>query len=228
MVDKVRNMLSALCQTLVGSRRHTALSAKSWMFLFLLAFFFVSCSQKAPMLTGDLIFVEGMSEGTMDQAIMNSTGAMVHVGIVEVCDDSVFVIDAAPKTGVSRRPWAEFLEAQKDDQGRMPNMKLMRLKDNRDVADFVVKAKSLCGAEYDFTFLPDNGKYYCSELVYECYQRNGQPIFKSAPMNFRNAAGEFDPYWIELFEQQGMAIPQGVPGTNPEGMRREEVLKLLK
>jgi hypothetical protein len=160
----------------------------------------------------------------MDQAIMGSTGAMVHVGIIEGCNDSLFVIDAAPKTGVSRRPLNEFLEAQCDEEGRMPNIKIMQLKDQRGVMEFVAKAKELVGAEYDFTFLPDNGKYYCSELVYECYQRDGKPIFEAAPMNFRNADGEFDAYWVELFERQGMEIPQGVLGTNPNDLCHSPLL----
>ena len=224
---KVVAMILVFSGVYIVNQSRAAVPKPRILFLFL-ALFLASCAHKAPMHTGDLIFVEGMAEGAMDQAIMGSTGAMVHVGIVEVDGGSVFVIDAAPKTGVSRRPWAEFLEAQKDGQGRLPNMKLMRLKDNCDAAGFVAKAKSHCGADYDFTFLPDNGKYYCSELVYDCYRRNGQPIFKAAPMNFRNPDGEFDPYWIELFEQQGTAIPQGVMGTNPEGMSREDALKRVE
>ena len=202
----------------------------------------VSCTHNEPVFSGDLIFVEGISTSirpeccqdtlgiraecrpSMDQAIMGSTGAMVHVGIIEGCNDSLFVIDAAPKTGVSRRELIEFLEAQRDEEGRMPNIKIMQLKDQRGAMDFVAKAKMLVGAEYDFTFLPDNGKYYCSELVYECYQRNGKPIFEAAPMNFRNADGEFDAYWVELFERQGMEIPQGVLGTNPNDLYHSSLL----
>lgn len=202
----------------------------------------VSCTHNEPVFSGDLIFVEGISTSirseccqdtlgiraecrpSMDQAIMGSTGAMVHVGIIEGSNDSLFVIDAAPKTGVSRRELNEFLEAQRDEEGRMPNIKIMQLKDQRGALDFVAKAKMLVGAEYDFTFLPDNGKYYCSELVYECYQRNGKPIFEAAPMNFRNADGEFDAYWVELFERQGMEIPQGVLGTNPNDLYHSSLL----
>ncbi len=190
---------------------------------------------------GDLIFVEGVEGaegdegGRMDRAIMESTGKMVHVGIVEVKEDSVFVIDAAPKTGVSRRSLEQFLEAQRDEQGRLPKMKVMRvitendrgddLKDSMLTKAFVEKAKGLCGAKYDFSFLPDNGKYYCSELVYECFAVDGRPLFEAAPMNFRNAQGEFDLYWVELFERQGMGIPQDTLGTNPETMSHADCLK---
>ena len=197
---------------------------KKTVIVVFLALLLVACSRQEPTFSGDLIFVEGAASGAMDQAIMGSTGTMVHVGIIEGCNDSLFVIDAAPKSGVSRRPLNVFLEAQKDENGHLPNVSIMQLKDNHDARKFVAKAKSLCGAEYDFTFLPDNGKYYCSELVYECYQRNGKPIFEAVPMNFRNAEGEFDPYWVELFEAQGMEIPQGVPGTNPDDLFHSPLL----
>ena len=210
-------------------RHHEAGSVQAnRLLLLLLTFALVACrEQQQPWQTGDLVFVEGTSAGAMDQAIVGSTGAMVHVGIVEVANDSVFVIDAAPKTGVSRRPWEAFMEAQKDENGNLPNISIMRLKDNHDALDFVDKAKSRIGADYDFAFLPDNGKYYCSELVYECYQRDGKPLFEAAPMNFRNAEGAFDPYWVELFEAQGMEIPQGVSGTNPDDLFHSPLLVSL-
>lgn len=200
---------------------------KKVAFVVLLFVFLASCRQNHYQ-TGDLLFVEGMASGAMDQAIMGSTGAMVHVGIVEVSGDSIFIIDAAPKTGVSRQPLNAFIEAQKDPNGLFPSLHLMRLKDNRDATAFVAKAKSLCGADYDFAFWPENEQYYCSELVYECYQRNGQPLFEAAPMNFKNAQGEYDPYWVELFEEQGIPIPQGVLGTNPDAMFRSTSLSLIQ
>ena len=121
---------------------------KPLLFFFVLSLV-VSCSRQSYYQTGDLLFVEGTASSAMDQAIMGSTGAMVHVGIVEVVGDSVFVIDAAPQTGVSRRPLDAFLEAQKDYEGRLPALHLMRLKNNREAASFVAQAKSLCGAESD-------------------------------------------------------------------------------
>ncbi len=196
---------------------------KPLLFFFVLSLV-VSCSRQSYYQTGDLLFVEGTASSAMDQAIMGSTGAMVHVGIVEVVGDSVFVIDAAPQTGVSRRPLDAFLEAQKDYEGRLPALHLMRLKNNREAASFVAQAKSLCGAEYDFSFMPDNKKYYCSELVHVCYQRKGEPLFEAVPMNFKNEEGGYDEFWVRLFVKQGMVIPQGVLGTNPDAMFQSNLL----
>ena len=193
--------------------------------LALIVLMLVSCQERSTgWRTGDLIFVSGDVSGTMDQAIMESTGAMVHVGIIEVVGDSIFVIDATPKTGVSRRSWDEFQKAQRNSQGALPAMKLMRLKGQYDVKTSVENANKQCGAPYDFCFLPDNGRYYCSELVYECYVDQGKPLFEAVPMNFRNADGIYDPYWIKLFEEQGMNIPQDSFGTNPDAMYHSHLL----
>ena len=188
-----------------------------------------SC-QKASSLwqTGDLIFVEGMSSGTMDKAIMESTGTIVHVGMVDVVDGEVFVIDAAPATGVSRRSLEDFIEAQRDANGTLPTMRWMRLRKAVGTNSFIAKARGLCGLPYDYSFLPDNGRYYCSELVYECYVAQGKPLFEAAPMNFQNADGSYDPYWVDLFERQGMDVPQGLMGTNPESMSKSKCLKAVK
>ena len=41
----------------------------------------------------------------------------------------------------------------------------------------------------DSDYLPDNGELYCSELVYEAYlDSNGNHLFESKPMNFRDKA----------------------------------------
>ena len=32
------------------------------------------------------------------------------------------------------------------------------------------------------------------------------------------------PYWIWLFGQLGMEVPQGLPGTNPQKMSQSEIL----
>ena len=83
----------------------------------------------------------------------------------------------------------------------------------------VLLAKGFCGRAYDLRFLPDNEDLYCSELVQKCYlYPSGKPVFESVPMNFKAADGSMPPYWEMLFGKLGMAVPQGLPGTNPQQM----------
>lgn len=71
------------------------------------------------------------------------------------------------------------------------------------------------GEEYDWQYLPDNGKSYCSELVQESYQdKDGNLIFEAAPMNFLDSDGNLPDFWKKVFDGE-TAVPQGVPGSNP-------------
>jgi hypothetical protein len=102
----------------------------------------------------------------------------------------------------------------------------MRLKDDSQAAKDVERAKFFVGTPYDVAFLPDNGAFYCSELVQVSYlTEDGTRVFSSAPMNFKNAEGEFPLYWTQLFELIHQPIPQGIPGTNPQAMSRDPQLR---
>ena len=180
-----------------------------------------SCRTDTAPQTGDLIFFTGGSS-SMDDAISSSTGdGFVHVAIVEVdSEGTAWLIDATPQKGVSR----EKLEYKLlEEKGKAV---LMRLKDSTGVAASVQRAKGLIGSSYDFTFLPDNDAYYCSELVYECFLRpDGSHIFSCQPMNFLDSEGNLPEYWKELFEKLQMDVPQGIPGTNPEDLSRSTTLR---
>lgn len=198
--------------------------------------FALSCGEAGDCLrNGDLVFVgvpsaQNDADGkTMDSAISAAIGkegqlSFTHVAIAEVSDDGIWIIDAAPKRGVSRRSLESFLEENALTDGSLPTFVVKRLRDiDADAA--VERAKALCGRGYDFCFLPDNDELYCSELVQLCYlDASGEPVFESEPMNFLAADGSVPPYWEKLFKELGMAIPQGVPGTNPQRMSESDCL----
>lgn len=215
---------------------------KNLLFCIFLSAFAISCSQKefVPE-NGDLVFLAaGTSEAS--QAIVSATAQRDsikydHVGIVQIVDGMVFVIEATGKYGVVRTPWHEFLDASPriDD---MPGITAMRVKSipakgwrlfrsRKKLADDAVnRAISFMGQPYDWYYLPDNGKLYCSELVYEAWKNAaGKPVFSANPMNFRDIDGDMPQYWINLFSRLGADIPEGVPGTNPTDMSKSPVLK---
>ena len=186
--------------------------------------------------TGDLVFValplDYMADTTeMGSAIAASTGDSVginyiHVAIAEVVNDSVWIIDATLKHGVDRHPLDTFFCDFTLNDGSLPQMDIMRLNDNSNAAKYVEKAKQFIGRGYDLYFLPDNDEQYCSELVRNSYiDEKGEYLFSEVPMNFKSGDGTFPPYWVWLFEQIGQPIPQGLPGTNPNAMSKENCLK---
>ncbi len=200
----------------------------------------IACShrQDDPMLqTGDLLFQCGT--GTMTEAITDATGRserlnFTHVGIVlhsptngahprQGCaTDSV--LEATTEGGVRIVPLEKFLarSARIDDR---PAVAAMRMHDTAGIAASVARARKVLGASYDYSFRPDNGRYYCSELVYDHYLRpDGTHCFTARPMNFRAPDGTMPRYWVELFERLGEPIPEGLPGTNPNDLSQEESL----
>lgn len=172
---------------------------------------------------GDLLFFRD-TEG-MGAAVKESTGQYTHVAIVESVGDTVWIIDATPQNGVSRRP---YLRQNKDKQ-TLPD--IYRLQDYFYVDSALIRARSFIGQPYDKAFLPDNGALYCSELIYECFlnddSQENRHLFEAKPMNWRNADGELPKYWVKHFKKLKMPVPEGVMGTNPTDLSRSPLLRKL-
>lgn len=183
---------------------------------------------------GDLLLVASApihDSTTMSSAIVAATGhggteSFVHVAIVEVVADEVWVIDATPEHGVARRPLATFLNDFTDANGTPPTVVVKRLTDTTNVAHYVAQAKTFCGRAYDSLFLPYNQEQYCSELVRNAYvTAHGDTLFHQQPMNFAAPDGTMPTYWQRLFDAAGLPIPQGLPGTNPQDLSLEPCLR---
>lgn len=179
--------------------------------------------------SGDLVF-RVANRSQMSQAITDATsrGHQVeydHVGIVSVEGDEVFVIEASAVKGVVKTPWNKFLQSSAKIESN-PGVSVMRLTRPFDVEKTIIRAENNLGLLYDWSYRSDNGKLYCSELVYECYlDEEGKPLFTARPMNFRDADGNMPAFWIDLFKSLGESIPEGEPGTNPNDMSQEKILK---
>lgn len=197
-----------------------------------------ACATSAPgpaLESGDLVFVgipsEGAAEGSMGQAIAESTGSgdidYIHTAILEVDGEGTWIVDATAKRGVARYPLDTFILDFHRHDGSFPTFEVFRLKDTKGVEDFLAAAKKYLGEKYDLGFLPDNGMHYCTELVYDAYVRDGQHIFESGPMNFKDASGEFPAFWVRTFKKLGAEIPQGQPGTNPQAMHGSDAIEYI-
>ncbi len=191
----------------------------------LLVFSFLLSCRAQSLQNGDLVFVcSGTSDfdSAISQATKREGSDYSHVGLVERSADSCWVWEASPRSGVVRVALDTFLK-----QNGVCHF--YRLKGHYDGSHFVTRVRQFEGAPYDFCFLPDNGRLYCSELVWESLRdKDGNPLFEARPMNFKSPDGTFSPYWTELFNSLGMEVPQGVLGTNPNDLARSKKLKRLK
>lgn len=181
---------------------------------------------------GNLIFI--CDSSNMGQAIQSSTSwnsnrcGFTHVGITELTDSGVYVIDASPSLGVARRPLLDFIFSVYDTNSDYEFLQIAEyymVDVPFDTTTFLERLHSFIGQPYDPYFMHDNGRLYCSELVYECFfDRNGHHLFPAKPMNFKAADGTMPPYWQHHFEHLGIAIPQDMPGTNPNDMSKSPIL----
>lgn len=183
--------------------------------------------------TGDLLFQRTASE-RMSDAIAAATQrdtavTFTHVGIVEAASDGVFVIEATD-TSVRRTPLADFL-ARSARRGGKPLAAVGRLRgaDDATAERILQRAQARLGLPYDNEFLPDNGKLYCSELVWECCVAadDSTHLLASRPMTFRTPDGELPAYWAGHFAAMGMPVPEGVAGTNPNDMARDTAVEIV-
>lgn len=191
--------------------------------------FFISFCRPQTLKSGDLLFViDGNS--SFSNAISNATSfedslCFVHVGILEIdSNNNHKVIEASPRAGVRCIDLKSFLnEAPKIDD--KPGVVVKRLTIDFPLQETLTRAKKHLGEAYDWWYMPNNGKMYCSELIYDSYfDKNGCRIFKAEPMNFRSKDGTMPEFWTKLFKELGEPIPEGVAGTNPNKMSKDSNL----
>jgi len=189
-----------------------------------------SCSQNnnTPK-NGDLLFcvsdISQMSKAITDATYNGDSLQFDHVAIFSYINEEPFVIEASANKGVSITKLEDFLKSCNTINGK-PGVIIKRLDLDVDTETIIERALTYVGQPYDWSYLPNNNKLYCSELIYECYRNNDScNIFQTKPMNFRNKDGEIPDFWKTLFDKSGEKIPEGVPGTNPNDIFKDKRLQ---
>jgi hypothetical protein len=198
-----------------------------------LIFSVFSCYQKSDeksLRPGDILF-QDLDCGPLCDAIKAVTeGAegrdFSHCGLVVPCGDSLCVLEAIGhsvrvtplKTFITRTPPNKVLAGRFD---KLPE----------NVLDKAINyALAEVGKPYDDYFLPDNGAWYCSELIATAFNKaSGMVVFEAMPMTFKaSPKADFFPVWIQYFDSLKTPVPEGIPGFNPGAMSRHEDLILFK
>ena len=182
---------------------------------------------------GDLLFQVGagsqMSEAIQEATARGGVLPFTHAAMAEVtADGEVWILEASGDRGVCRTSPADFLARSARIEGR-PAVVVCRVDaDEEVIAAAVERAAGFVGQPYDWYYLPDNERMYCSELIYESFLHpDGRHIFTARPMNFRAADGSMPRFWEELFESLGEPVPEGVDGTNPADMSQDTCLTMV-
>ena len=177
---------------------------------------------------GDLLFVTasqtGLSGAINDATARQGEVSYDHVGLVASHGDDAQVLHA-DQQGSRAQPLGEFLQ-QADDRQRQVDAYRLRDAPPAVIADGIATARRLLGKPYNATYVPNEDSLYCSDLVERAFRAHG--IFALQPMNFRNPrTGVIAQWWVDFYAGHGMAVPQDVPGSNPNDMARSPVLYYL-
>ena len=125
---------------------------------------------KSILQNGDLLFMSDKSD--LSKAIIETTEKYSHVGIYF----DGYIYHASRKRGVAQQLFEDYLTEEKRDIYiyRYPEIDAEIIKE---------RAERHLGCQYNHSFYPDIGKFYCSQYIAEIL-----PIFDIVPMKFGDGA----------------------------------------
>ncbi len=197
----------------------------------LIVVLFMNCQpteSRTELRSGDILF-RGKMNGSLSKAIdeVTQTGQehhYTHMGIVELTNDTVWVLHAAPEKGVYCELLSDFC-LQGEDSVIIGHYRIKNITEVT-IKDALTKAHTHLGEAYNYSYIMEDNGYYCSEFVYEIFASDS--VFELNPMTFINpATGDFHTGWVEHYQKIGIEIPEGKPGCNPNGMAASERLLFL-
>ncbi|MTI14196.1 YiiX/YebB-like N1pC/P60 family cysteine hydrolase [Sansalvadorimonas verongulae] len=183
-------------------------------------------------LPGDLLFLHTRDEPRM--AAVSRIFSGVHgfvINHVAMCVEEGELIEAVPPL-VRQVALTDFLQkAHLDEQGQ-PRVLVCRVKgmEHHNINIAVGRIFQHIGKPYNETYMPSEDEWFCSSLVQDAWYHgnNGEHVFPQTPLEFRDpATGEIMPFWEEYYEERGLAVPQGLPGSHPALISRSPNLTVV-
>ena len=220
---------------------------KNWIILFSL--FCIACGNnttqedaKFQLEVGDILF-QDLDSSPLCDAIELVTpgfknGNFSHIGIVvEIGDplcmnpeydptEHIRILEAIPGGVVTTRIDSFLIRSA--DRNYCPKVIVGRLNDNykNTIAKAIEFVKKQIGVDYDDSFLLDNNQYYCSELIYEAFEKDS--IFQLKPMTFLDPkSGDTLQTWIDYYSELEEEIPQNKLGINPGSMSLSDKIEIV-
>jgi len=183
--------------------------------------------------SGDILF-QDLDCGALCSAIEEVTlgfdsAEFSHIGLVQEVDGKWMVLEAISE-GVKYTPLDDFLKRSLDSEGR-PKIWVGRVKRKYQPLLAKLNVTDYMGLPYDDVFIMNNGKYYCSELLYEIFKKanNNKPFFELEPMTFKSPkSNAFLEVWLDYYRKLNRKIPEGKAGINPAGISRSSKIEIVQ
>lgn len=187
------------------------------MTLSLLLVSLLSASPEPQLRSGDIVLQA--SKSSQSAAIRAATNSRYsHVGVIEVAEDGVFVIEAIEP--VSRTPWKKW--RTRGIGGKVTVLRHPEVEETK-AARIVAAARRHLGQPYDWYFGWDDDAIYCSELVHKAFARGaGLQVGKLEPLS----ALRLDLVKAAATERYG-AIPMELEVVTPASIARDPALQTV-
>ena len=178
----------------------------------------------------DLLFVVNNEGNHITQVTQGDNLPIDHVAIVHYIggqDNGIpFVIEAIHK-GVCITPLDTFI-VRNTQQVANQSIVVGRVNQNFSPIKTVQNALRYVGKPYDFVYDNDDTAIYCSELVLKAFVTDDNtPLFDTVPMTFRDSNGEIPQFWLNHYNQLGLTVPEGMPGSNPAELSRRNNVSII-
>ena len=192
--------------------------------------FLFSCHSKFQLKEGDLLFQDLDSSPICDAIELVTPGYkganFSHIGLIVSEAGELKVLEALPPK-VMLTTIDDFLTRSFDKNGS-PKVIVGRLKNQykSSVSSAINFAKEQLGVNYDEVFLLNNERYYCSELIYEAFEKDS--IFSLQPMTFLHPETKDTlKIWKEHYSDLGVKIPHNKLGINPGVMSLSDKIEIV-
>jgi len=189
-----------------------------------------SCSPKygIQLQNGDLLFVSA-DDGQLSDAIDRVTQTTKsthysHVALLEKSGKDCWVLQADTRNGSERIPLSKFLQYTKDDKNSIDVYRLSPAF-QQTIPNAVQAAKTMLGKPYNYTYILSDTAFYCSDFVQRAFARD--TVFSLAPMSFKDSTGNTNKVWFDFYQKQHLAVPEGKPGCNPNGLANSDKIRFV-
>ena len=199
-------------------------------YFYLLLTILISCTKNFKLQEGDLLFQDLDSSPLCDAIELVTPGYkganFSHIGLVVLDNDTLKVLEAIPPK-VMTTDLGDFINRSFDKNGN-PKVIVGRLKKEftNSISNAVSYSKSKLDITYDEVFLINNETYYCSELIFEAFEKDS--IFQLKPMTFLHPNNKDTvTVWKEYYSDLNTNIPEGNPGINPGIMSLSNKIEIV-